>query len=203
MSWWVAGATAVTSIGTGLASQRAASQAAGQNTQASLAQIQLQREQRDDQIALLEPFRELGTSVGLEGLQRLSTEQGQQDYLGDYYGTTQYQAQAAQIRNQQLASAEAAGGLGSTTTQNQLARIAPNLGNQALQNQRNLYGQLANIGLQTSGSQASYAGRAAQNSYAALQSIGNANAEAAQAGFQGAVQGAGLGLQIGGAIRGF
>ena len=195
MSWFAVGATVATTVGGAYLSQSAANKAASAQTASSRAQVELQREQRDKQLALLEPFRQFGTEVGLEGLQRLSTEEGQQGFLDEYYETDQYQAQSGQITNQQLASAEAGGGLGATTTQNQLARIAPGLGNQALQQQQNLYGQLANIGLQTSGSQAGYVGQAAQNSYGALQNIGNANAAAATAGFQGAQQGFGLGLQ--------
>lgn len=197
MSWWVAGATVVTTVGSSIASSNAAKKSADAQTEASLEQLALQREQRDRQIELLEPFRQLGVETGLEGITRLSTEAGQQQFLEDYYDTQQFQAQAEQLRRQQLAQAEAAGGLGATVTQNQLAQIAPQLGFQALQQQQQQYGQLTNLGLSAAGAQAGFHGQAAQGSYQALQNIGTAQAGAATAGFQGAAQGVGTGIQIG------
>ena len=48
---------------------------------------------------------------------------------------------------QSLAAAEATGGLGSTATSNQLATIAPTLGQSWLSNQMSNYNNLANVGL--------------------------------------------------------
>ena len=125
--------------------------------------IALQREIYEKQLGLLEPYRQIGTDVGLPGLTSLSTPEGQAEFYSQYYDSPQFQAQAGQARNQQLAASEATGGLGATSTQNQLARIAPTLGLQALGQQQNLYGQLANIGQAGAGSQAGFAGTYGSN----------------------------------------
>ncbi len=80
-------------------------------------------------------------------LQGLSTLQGQGQALNDYYNSQQYKDMANQARYQTLQSAEATGGLGSTATSNQLATIAPTLGQSWLSGQMNNYQNLANIGL--------------------------------------------------------
>lgn len=173
-----------------------ASSAARAQEGAQREQIALARETRDQQTELLRPFLEAGTQYGLEGLTGLSTQQGQADFYRDYYQSPQYQAQAGQAQNQQLASAEATGGLHSTSTQNQLARIAPTLGLQALGQQQDQYGQLANIGLSGAGASAGYLGQAAQTQYGALNNIGQIQAAAAKAPFQTALQLGELGAKV-------
>ncbi len=80
-------------------------------------------------------------------LQNLSSLQGQGQALNDYYNSQQYKDLANQARYQSLTAAEATGGLGSTATSNQLATIAPTLGQSWLSGQMNNYQNLANIGL--------------------------------------------------------
>ncbi|MBT0729513.1 hypothetical protein [Rosenbergiella nectarea] len=80
-------------------------------------------------------------------LQGMTGINGMGSFLNDYYNSAAYNQQANQARYQQLAAAEATGGLGASATSNQLASIAPSLGqqayNQQLQANTNLYG-LAN-----------------------------------------------------------
>ena len=175
MSWWVSGAVVGSSIIGSRASSKSAQQASDAQVQANRESIEAQRELFERQVELLEPFRAAGLP-GLEGLQALSTPEGQAEYLQQYYQSPEFAAQASAAQNTQLASAEATGGLQSTSTQNQLARISPTLGTAALERQQNIYGNLANIGLSGAGSQAGYAGQFGQQQAAALQNIGAAQA---------------------------
>ena len=76
-----------------------------------------------------------GKYVG--SLENLSSLEGQGQALNQYYNSQQYKDLAGQARYQSLAAAEATGGLGSTATSNQLATIAPTLGQQWLSGQMN------------------------------------------------------------------
>ncbi|HBH6867675.1 TPA: DNA transfer protein [Serratia marcescens] len=106
----------------------------------------LQNQQFERIMGNLAPFTPLAQQY-IGQLQNLSTLGGQQSALNDYYNSGQYKDLADQARYQQLASAEATGGLGSTATSNGLATIAPTLGQNWLSGQMNNYNNLANIGL--------------------------------------------------------
>lgn len=106
---------------------------------------QLQREQWQTTMSNLAPFTPLAQQY-VSQLQNLSTLGGQNTALNQYYGSDQYKALADQARYQTLASAEATGGLGSTATGNQMASIAPQLGQNWLSGQMNNYQNLANMG---------------------------------------------------------
>lgn len=136
-------------------------------------------------------------------LQGLSTLDGQGKALNDYYNSDQYKQMADQARYQSLSGAEATGGLGSTATSNQLATIAPTLGQNWLSGQMQNYQNLANIGLGALQGQANagqtYANNASQlyQQQAAL-SAANANRpsgfqNAISGGLSGATAGAGIG----------
>ncbi|MGE9804505.1 DNA transfer protein, partial [Escherichia coli] len=119
----------------------------------------------------------------------------------------QYKDLAGQARYQSLAAAEATGGLGSTATGNQLATIAPTLGQQWLSGQMNNYQNLANIGLGALQGQANagqtYANNMSQISQqSAALAAANANRPSAMqsaigGGASGAIAGAGLAKLIG------
>ncbi|EDQ1117618.1 DNA transfer protein, partial [Salmonella enterica] len=105
-------------------------------------------------------------------------------------------------RYQNLAAAEATGGLGSTATSNQLSAIAPTLGQQWLSGQMNNYQNLANIGLGALQGQANagqtYANNMSQISQqSAALAAANANRPSAM---QSAVGGAASGALLGGGI---
>lgn len=121
---------------------------AGAKAQAKATQqgIDLQREMWQTNMQNLAPFTPLAEQY-VNQLQGLSTLQGQNSALNDYYNSAQYQGLADQARQQTLRSAQATGGLGSTATGNQLAAIAPQLGQSWLSGQMNNYQNLANIGL--------------------------------------------------------
>ena len=106
-----------------------------------------------------------------------------------------------------IAAAEATGGLGSTATGNQLATIAPTLGQQWLSGQMNNYQNLANVGLGALQGQANagqtYANNMSQISQqSAALAAANANRPSAMqsaigGGASGAIAGAGLAKLIG------
>lgn len=119
---------------------------AGAQAKATQKGVDLQREMWQKNMQNLAPFTPLAQQY-VSQLQGLSTLQGQGQALNDYYGSDQYRQLADQARYQSLTAAEATGGLGSTATGNQLAAIAPALGQNWLSGQMNNYQNLANIGL--------------------------------------------------------
>ncbi|HCI8581170.1 TPA: DNA transfer protein [Enterobacter cloacae] len=135
-------------------------------------------------------------------LQNLSTLQGQGSALNEYYNSQQYKDLANQARYQSLNAAEATGGLGSTATSNQLATIAPTLGQNWLSGQMNNYQNLANIGLGALTGQATAGQNYANNASQLYQQQANAAAANANrpSGFQSALGGAAAGAAAGTAI---
>ncbi|EIX1501602.1 DNA transfer protein [Cronobacter sakazakii] len=164
-------------------------------------QTDLQREQWQTVMNNLAPFTPLAQQY-VSQLQNLSSLQGQNSALNSYYGSDQYKQLANQARYQTLQSAEATGGLGSTATSNQLATIAPTLGQSWLSGQMQNYNNLANIGLGALQGQAN-AGQTYANNMGALYQQ-QANLAAANAnrpsGFQSALSGGLGGAATGAAI---
>ncbi|EHL1890095.1 DNA transfer protein [Escherichia coli] len=168
--------------------------------------IELQREMWQTNMQNLAPFTPLAQQYVSE-LQNLSSLQGQGQALNQYYNSQQYKDLAGQARYQSLAAAEATGGLGSTATGNQLAAIAPTLGQNWLSGQMNNYNNLANIGLGALQGQANagqtYANNMSQISQqSAALAAANANRPSAMqsaigGGASGAIAGAGLAKLIG------
>lgn len=223
---------------------------AGAQAEAQEKAIALQREQWDQTSANMAPYLNAGkqgispllaaiTSQGkglaaqtsaqnsaFSALQNLSSSSGQAQFLSNYFNSPEFNQLAAQGRNQQLASAEATGGLGSTSTNNALAAIAPQLGMQAyqqqMQNQSNLFslaqgsqqnylqslGNLTGIGQAAAGNQAAAGQNYANNTGQLLQGLGSIQAGAAQqpsraaGALGGAVSGAASGAMIGSAVPG-
>lgn len=174
---------------------------AGAQADATRQATQLQRDQWQTIMSNLAPFTPLAQQ-GVNQLQGLSTLQGQQSALNDYYNSGQYADLSNQARYQQLAGAEATGGLGSTATSNGLATIAPMLGQSWLTGQMNNYQNLANIGLGALQGQANAGQSYANNTGQLLQQ--QAGAAAANGNrpskFGGALQGAAAGAAAGTAI---
>ncbi|MGQ5735528.1 DNA transfer protein [Serratia sp. IR-2025] len=158
----------------------------------------LQREQWQTNMQNLAPFTPLAQQY-IGQLQNLSSLGGQQSALNDYYNSGQFKDQADQARYQQLASAEATGGLGSTATSNGLATIAPMLGQNWLTGQMNNYQNLANIGLGALQGQANAGQSYANNAGQLLQQ--NAALAAANANRPSGLQ-LGIGGLAGGAMSG-
>lgn len=155
----------------------------------------------------LAPFTPLAQQY-VSQLQNMSTLQGQNSALNGYYNSDQYKQLADQARYQSLAGAEATGGLGSTATSNQLAAIAPTLGQNWLSGQMQNAQNLANIGLGALQGQAN-AGQTYANNMGSLYqqqaSLAAANANrpsGLQSALGGGLSGAMAGAQIGTAFGG-
>lgn len=174
---------------------------AGAQAKATQKGIDLQREMWQTNMQNLAPFTPLAQQY-VSQLQNLSTLQGQGQALKDYYNSPQYEDLAGQARYQSLMSAEATGGLGSTATGNQLAAIAPTLGQNWLSGQMNNYQNLANIGLGALTGQANAGQNYANNASQLLQQQANAAAANASrpSGLQSALGGAAAGAAAGTAI---
>jgi ABC-type Fe2+-enterobactin transport system substrate-binding protein len=174
---------------------------AGAQAKATQKGIDLQREMWQTNMQNLAPFTPLAQQY-VSQLQNLSTLQGQGQALKDYYNSPQYEDLAGQARYQTLMSAEATGGLGSTATGNQLAAIAPTLGQNWLSGQMNNYQNLANIGLGALTGQANAGQNYANNASQLYQQQANAAAANANrpSGLQSALGGAAAGAAAGTAI---
>jgi hypothetical protein len=180
---------------------------AGAQADALKQSTQLQRDQWNTIMNNLAPFTPLAQQY-VSQLQGLSTLQGQNSALNDYYKSDQYKGLADQARYQTLAGAEATGGLGSTATSNQLATIAPTLGQNWLSGQMQNAQNLANIGLGALQGQAN-AGQTYANNMGSLYqqqaALAAANANR-PSGFQsalgGGLSGAASGAALGSIIPG-
>lgn len=180
---------------------------AGAQADALKQSTQLQRDQWNTIMNNLAPFTPLAQQY-VSQLQGLSTLQGQNTALNDYYKSSQYKGLADQARYQTLAGAEATGGLGSTATSNQLATIAPTLGQSWLSGQMQNAQNLANIGLGALQGQAN-AGQTYANNMGSLYqqqaALAAANANR-PSGFQsalgGGLSGAASGAALGSIIPG-
>ncbi|HBS5629904.1 TPA: DNA transfer protein [Klebsiella pneumoniae] len=174
---------------------------AGAQAKATQKGIDLQREMWQTNMQNLAPFTPLAQQY-VSQLQNLSSLQGQGQALNDYYNSQQYKDLAGQARYQSLMSAEATGGLGSTATGNQLAAIAPTLGQNWLSGQMNNYQNLANIGLGALTGQANAGQNYANNASQLYQQQANAAAANANkpSGLQSALGGAATGAAIGTSI---
>lgn len=149
----------------------------------------------------LAPFTPLAQQY-ITQMQGLSTLEGQNKALQGYYGSDQYKGMADQARYQALNAAEATGGLGSTATGNQLAAIAPTLGQSWLGDQMNSAQNLANIGLGALQGQANAGQNYANNMgslYQQQAALAAANANR-PSGFQQAISGGASGAMLGGGI---
>ena len=166
------------------------------NQSAALSKEQFEAIQKN-----LAPFLQFGTNQ-LQGLQGVMQPLNRQQELAQFYQSPEFALQSRQARGQQLAAAEATGGLGSTSTGNALASIAPTLGmsylGQREAQQADLFNRLmagAGMGLNA----ASMQGTAGQN-YVSQASNAFNQAGAAQAG--GAISGFNTLMGLGGTFIG-
>lgn len=108
-----------------------------------------QREGYQNAVDWVSPYEQAGQSAlaGLQGIAGKPIDRNQ--LLAGYFQSPEYKMMADQARYQSLNAAEATGGLGSTATNNQLASIAPMLGQNYLSDmtnqQQNMYAQLLGL----------------------------------------------------------
>lgn len=174
---------------------------AGAQAEAMKYSADLQNDQFNRIMANLAPFTDYAQKY-VGQMANLSTLEGQNQALHGYYGSDQYKGMADQARYQALNAAEATGGLGSTATMNQLAAIAPTLGQSWLGDQMNSAQNLANIGLGALQGQANAGQNYANNMgslYQQQAALAAANANR-PSGFQQAISGGASGAMLGGGI---
>lgn len=166
--------------------------------------IDLQKQMFDVVQGNLAPFLDFGKSMlpMLPGLMQPTDRTGM---LSEYYKGPEYAMASDQARRAALSSAEATGGLGSSTTDINLGSIAPMLGQDYLAQREAEKADLFNrifAGAGMGANAASGIGSAAQNygSQASqlMQQQGAAKAGAAMAPFQTLMQGAGMFVGAGG-----
>ena len=175
--------------------------AAEAQTNAANQSAALSKEQFESIQKNLAPFMQFGTNQ-LQGLGGLMQPLNRQQELAQFYQSPEFALQSRQARGQQLAASEATGGLGSTSTGNALASIAPTLGmsylGQREAQQADLFNRLmagAGMGLNAAAQQ----GQAGQN-YVSQASNAFNQAGAAQAG--GAISGFNTLMGLGGTFIG-
>lgn len=178
-----------------------ANDAADAQTNAANQSAALSKEQFEAIQKNLAPFLQFGTNQ-LQGLSGLMQPLDRQSELAKFYSSPEFAMQSRQARGQQLAASEATGGLGSTSTGNALASIAPTLGmnylGQREAQQADLFNRLmagAGMGLNAAAQQ----GQAGQN-YVSQASNAFNQAGAAQAG--GAMSGFNTLMGLGGTFIG-
>ncbi|WP_313109076.1 DNA transfer protein [Atlantibacter sp.] len=123
-----------------------------------------QREGYQSAIGWVSPYEAAGQSA-LAGLQGIAGQPIDRNaLLNGYFQSPEYKMMADQARYQSLNAAEATGGLGSTATSNQLASIAPMLGQNYLADmtnqQQNMYAQflgLSGLGAESANALGNYA----------------------------------------------
>lgn len=136
---------AVSSVIGGIGAHKAAKQQQKYQDKA----MNASREGYNNAVDWLTPYQDAGQSA-LSGLQGIAGQPIDRNaLLSQYFNSPEYQQLADQARYQSLSSAEATGGLGSTATSNQLASIAPTLGQNYLADmtnqQQTMYGQLMSL----------------------------------------------------------
>jgi len=158
---------------TGKEQQEAMEEALRSSNDAQMHQIAFMREQYGDITEGLKPFREAGESF-LPQLQEMLSPEARQDFISNYLQGDEFQQYQSQATDQLLQSAAATGGLGSSGTQDRIARESMRLGNQlGGQAYQSALGNLmtgANLGLGTYGTQLQAQGQLNQG---VNQSLGN------------------------------
>lgn len=124
---WVAAAGAALSVVSSIGQSKSAKKAAGAQMDAAQAARDFITEQYEAGKEQLDPYTKYGEE-NLRSLQDAMNPLNRQEELSAYYASPEYKMLADQARGQQLAAAEATGGLGSTANANSLAAIAPQLG---------------------------------------------------------------------------
>jgi len=134
----------------------------------------------DDQLAFeqkyLAPYFQAGQTA-LPQLEQLLTQQGRAGFLNKYFDSPEFKTDERAAQESLLANASAGGNLGSAYTQGALAHLAPQLGQQALNQQFGNLSSLARIGFGGASQLASQGG--------------NLVGQAAAAPYQGLAQGFG------------
>ena len=177
----------------GILGSQGASKAARAEERAAQQGIDLQRETRDMSLENLSPFLQAGRGAigGLTDAANQQTDPNQ--FFNDYFQGNEYAQLSDQARNNILAGSEATGGLRTTSTNNLLGSIAPQLAQSAFARQQALqdanYNRqmgVVNVGLNAAGGSNAAAGNAANSMSNLYQQQGQARAGRLAAPYQAA-----------------
>lgn len=179
-----------------------ADKAAKYQAEAQKQAIDLQRDMWNQTMQNLSPYMQVGQPA-LQSLQYLSSAGGKADFLQNYMNSQEGRDASQAARNQQLAAAEATGGLGSSATNNALASIMPALAQNAYGQQLGNMQNLMQTGMAAATGQANLGQGYANNMSSLQQGLGAIRAGGAMqpSGFQQAISG-GLSGAAGGAALG-
>lgn len=180
MSWGMVGAAAVSVVG-GVMQGNAADKAASKQNAAAQAGIDSQERMFDKSLEMQAPYREAGYNA-LSGLEGLTSAEGRATALDDYYNSAEFATMNAQNEEQQLRNAAATGGVRGGNNQAAMAAIAPQMGQNFLNNQYNQLTGLANMGMGAASQGAGAANQLGASMNQTQQNIGmnNASNELAQ-----------------------
>lgn len=156
--------------------------------------IESQEAMFNQSLELQKPYREAGYEA-VQGLQGMADANQRGEMLNDYYNSGEYQALEGQQTEQSLRNAAATGGIRGGNTQAALANIAPQLGQNFLNNQQNQLTGLANMGMGAASQGAQGAQLFGSQQSALQQQIGQSQAQNALT--QGSI-GSGLVNDLGG-----
>ena len=166
MPWAAAAAV----VGAGITAY-SADKAADQQADQAQAGIDVQQYMFDKGLEETAPFREAGISQ-LGAYQQLLTEQGRAEALSGYYGGEEYAGLEQQAEQSILRNQAATGGMRSGGTQAALAGIAPQLGQNYLNQQSQNQLALINVGQGLSGQAAQQSIALGGQQSALLQDVG-------------------------------
>ena len=171
MPWAAAAAVA----GAGLSAYASNKAAKGQRqseADALAAEERMYNQQREDFM----PYMQAGYGA-LEGLQQLSDPTQRAQMLTDYYKSPEYAAMSQRAETDAARLGAVTGGLRSGSTYQALESVAPQLGQQFLNNQYNQLTGLANLGAGATSQGAQAAGQFGSKSALAQRNMGQAYAQ--------------------------
>ena len=193
MSWGLVAVGGAGLLGSYMGS-KASDKAAGAQQESAEKSIESQEAMFDKSLELQQPYRQAGYDA-LGGLQGLADPAQRGQMLNDYYAGDEYQALQGQQNEQTLRNAAATGGMRGGNTQAALANIAPQLGQNFLNNQQNQFTGLANMGMGAASQGAQGAQQFGNQQSLLQQQIGQSQAQNALT--QGSIQ-SGLVSDLGG-----
>lgn len=175
MPWGYAAAAVASVYGANKQSQSAEDAARAQQ-EGGEAGIASEERMFNRSLELQQPYREAGYGA-LAGLQNLMSPEGRAQSLSSYYSSPEFAAMEQQQEGQAMRNAQMTGGVRGGANQAALASIAPQLGQNFLNNQYNQYTGLANMGMGAASQGASSANYLGQSMNRTQQGVGEARAQ--------------------------
>lgn len=173
---WGYAAAAVVGLYSANEQSKSAEDAAKAQQESAEAGLTAEEKMFNQSLELQQPYREAGYDA-LSGLQSLSTDQGRADSLNNYYSSAEYGQLSNQANEDVIRGANVTGGTRSGSTNQAIASIAPQLGQNYLSNQYNNLTGLANMGIGAASQGAQAANNFGSSANFTNQQIGEAQAQ--------------------------